>query len=63
MIEEVEDMDVSLRNQAYETAWRWHISRDTLKDTHTLHSNDLPKPAVTTGDEHIQISISVRHQD
>lgn len=63
MIEEAENMDVSLRNQAYETAWRTHISRDTLNDTHMLQANDPPKPAAITRNGHVQTSISVRHQD
>lgn len=61
MIEEVENMDVSLRNQAYETAWRRHVSRDTLNNTHMLQSNGFPKPATITHNVHVQISISIRH--
>lgn len=35
MVEEVEDVEMALRDQADETAWQTHVSRDTLKNRYS----------------------------
>ena len=64
MIEEVENMNVTLRNQAYETAWENVHKQRYIKTVCTTSSYMIhPKFRTITLVKNIQCPVWTRHQD